>query len=60
MEWTYDFQVGLNKRERPSCGKEAEVSSSLPFMRTGGKSGLQSNDNLHGLALLEQHLADFS
>ena len=27
----------LDKRERPSCAKEAEVSSSSPFMRTGGK-----------------------
>ena len=27
----------LDERERPSCVKEAEVSSSLPFMKTGGK-----------------------
>ena len=27
----------LDERERPSCVKEAEVSSSSPFMRTGGK-----------------------
>ena len=31
------FQVRLDERERPSCVKEAEVSSSSPFMRTGGK-----------------------
>ena len=27
----------LDDRERPSCVKEVEVSSSLPFIRTGGK-----------------------
>ena len=27
----------LDERERPSCAKEAEVSSSSPCMRTGGK-----------------------
>ena len=27
----------LDERERPSCVKEAEVSSSSPFKRTGGK-----------------------
>ena len=27
----------LDERERPSCVKEAEVSSSSPFMRTGDK-----------------------
>ena len=26
----------LDERERPRCVKEAEVSSSSPFMRTGG------------------------
>ena len=31
------LQVRLDERERPSCVKEAEVSSSTPFMRTGGK-----------------------
>ena len=30
----------LNDRERPSCAKEVEVSSSLPFIRTGGKFSL--------------------
>ena len=34
-------QVRLDERERPSCVKEAEVSSSSPFMRTGGKSSLR-------------------
>ena len=32
------FQVRLDERERPSRVKEAEISSSSPFMRTGGKS----------------------
>ena len=27
----------LDERDRPSCVKEAEVSSSSPFIRTGGK-----------------------
>ena len=27
----------LDERERPICVKEAEVSSSSPFMRTGGQ-----------------------
>ena len=27
----------LDERERPSCVKEAKVSSSLPFVRIGGK-----------------------
>ena len=27
----------LDERVRPSCVKEAEVSSSSPFMKTGGK-----------------------
>ena len=27
----------LDERERPSCVTEAEVSSSSPFIRTGGK-----------------------
>ena len=27
----------FDERERPSCVTEAEVSSSSPFMRTGGK-----------------------
>ena len=27
----------LDERERPSCVKEAEVSSSSPFMKTDGK-----------------------
>ena len=34
------FQVRLDERERPSCMKEVEGSSSAPFMRTDGKSGL--------------------
>ena len=36
-EWMWVFQVTLDERERPSCVKEVEVSSSSPFMRTGGK-----------------------
>ena len=31
------FQVRLDERERRSCVKEAEVSSSSKFMKTGGK-----------------------
>ena len=31
------FQARLDDRERPSCAKEVEVSSSSPFIRTGGK-----------------------
>ena len=31
------FQVRLDERERPSCVKEAEVSSTSPFMKTAGK-----------------------
>ena len=31
----------LDERERPSCVKEAEVSSSSPFMRTDGKFWLR-------------------
>ena len=31
------FQVRLDERERPSCVTEAKVSSSSPFIRTGGK-----------------------
>ena len=27
----------LDEKERPSCVKEAEMSSSSPFMGTGGK-----------------------
>ena len=27
----------LDERERPSCVREAEVSSTSPFIRTGGK-----------------------
>ena len=30
----------LDERERPSCVKETEVSSSSPFIRTGGKFSL--------------------
>ena len=30
-------KVRLDQRERPSCVKEDEVSSSLPFMKTAGK-----------------------
>ena len=29
----------LDEGERPSCVKEVEASSSLPFMRTGGSLG---------------------
>ena len=45
----------LDERERPSCGKEAEVSSSSPFMRRGGKFWLRlrENDSLFCLALVE-------
>ena len=32
------FQVRLNDRERPSCVKEVEVSSSSPFIRIDGKT----------------------
>ena len=35
-----DFQVRLDERERPSCVKEAEMSSLLSFIETGGKYGL--------------------
>ena len=31
----------LDERERPSCVKEVEVSSSSPFTRTGGKFWLR-------------------
>ena len=31
------LQARLDERERPSCVKEAEVSSSSPFMKTAGK-----------------------
>ena len=31
----------LDERERPSCVKEAKVSSSSPFMRTDGKFWLR-------------------
>ena len=31
----------LDERERPSCVKEAEVSSSPPFMKTAGKFRLR-------------------
>ena len=34
-EWMWVFQLRLDERETPSCVKEAEVSSSSPFMRTG-------------------------
>ena len=36
-EWMWVFQVRLDERERPSCVKEAEVSSSSPFRWTAGK-----------------------
>ena len=35
------FQVRLDQREIPSCEKEVEVSSSSPFIRTGGTSELR-------------------
>ena len=35
-----DFQMILDERERPSCVKEVDISSSLPFMRIGGTSEL--------------------
>ena len=31
----------LDERERPSCVKEAEVSSLPPFTKTGGKFSLR-------------------
>ena len=34
----------LDERERPSRVKEVEVSSSSPFMRTGGKSWLHLDE----------------
>ena len=40
-EWMWVFQVRLDERERPSCVKEAEVSSSSPFMKTAGKFWLR-------------------
>ena len=40
-EWMWVFQVRLDERERPSCVKEAEVSSSWLFMRTAGKFWLR-------------------
>ena len=47
----------LDERERPSCVKEAEVSSSLPFMRKaeivflriGVRSGAQVLRNIAGI-----------
>ena len=47
----------LDERERPSCVKEAEVSSSSSFMRTGGKfwSRLRVNGSLFRLALVERN-----
>ena len=40
-EWMWAFQVRLNERERPNYVREAEVSSSSPFMKTGGKFWLR-------------------
>ena len=40
IEWMCHFQMKLGIKERPSCVRKVEVSGSLPFMRTGGKSGL--------------------
>ena len=40
-EWMWVFQVRLDERERPSCVKEAEVSSSSPFMKTAGQFWLR-------------------
>ena len=37
MDWMWDFQVRLDEAERSNSVKEGEMSSSLPFMRTGGK-----------------------
>ena len=42
----------LDERERPNCVKEAEVSSSSPFMRTGGKSSLRLREMTAGFVLL--------
>ena len=36
-----DFQVRLDERGIPSCVKDVQVSSSSPFMRTGGKFWLR-------------------
>ena len=42
----------LNETERPSYGREVEVSSSSPSMRTGGKSGLRLREMTTCVVLL--------
>ena len=39
-----DFQLRLDDTERPSCGKEVEISNSATFMETGRNSGLRLNE----------------
>ena len=48
----------LDEREKPSCVKEAEVSISSPFMRTGGYKvliTLARNGSLFRLASVERN-----
>ena len=54
MELMCGFQMRLAERKRPSCVKEAEMSSSSPFMRTFGKIWLRlpENDDMCRFALV--------
>ena len=47
-----DFQARLDETERLSCVKEVEVSGALPFVGTGGKSGLRLREMTACVVLL--------
>ena len=51
-EWMWVFQVRLNERERPNYVREAEVSSSSPFMKTAGQSWLSLREMAARFVLL--------